>query len=260
MKEMIDIHSHILPGVDDGAKDMEQSLAMAKQYLENGINTVVATPHYIEDSYNKEKDHNEEVLDELREELEKRDIDLRIYLGNEVYLSPKTIDDIEEGRVATLNGSHYVLLELPMYDIPIYFQDIIYALQLKGYKAIIAHPERNSKIMEDPNILYDYIKNGCLAQINLASLEGSYGSRIEETAKILLEHKMIHFFGTDAHSDGSRSPRLSKGFERLKTLVGEESYERIVRVNPDLLLKDEDIEIDEPLKYEKRKWYHFFRR
>lgn len=258
---MIDIHSHILAKVDDGSINMEMSLSMARQYIENGITKVIATPHFMEDSFNSDHITNKLALEHLHQELEKNNIPLKVYLGNEIYLSMNTIEDIISGRAVSLNNSKYVLLEMPMYDIPIYIEEVFYQLLIKGYIPIIAHPERNSKIMEDPNILYNYIKKGSLAQLNLPSLEGMYGRSVEQCANILLRHKMIHFVGTDAHTNRTRSPKVNKSLDKLKKIVDEHEYQKITSLNGMLLIQDEFIPIDDPLKVEKKKkWFSFSRR
>ncbi|NLY85017.1 MAG: capsular biosynthesis protein [Tissierellia bacterium] len=250
---MIDIHSHILPKVDDGAEDIEMAIEMAKIYLENGIKTVVATPHYFERNIFTAKENTKKILEDLKIELDKEGIDIEILLGNEAYISMDLVKDIEEGYLSTLNGTRYLLVELPMLDIPLYVENVIYELLLKGYVPIIAHPERNAKIIDNPNILYNFIKKGALAQLNLPSLEGKYGEKIRETAEILLNHNMIHFLGTDAHGSIRKSPRVSKALEILKTVVSDDDFHSLTSNNPILLLNDENIRIKEPIKYNAKK-------
>lgn len=248
---MIDIHSHILPFVDDGAVDMNMSVKMAKIYLEQGIKMVVATPHYIEYSSNTTVEGNTKILKLLREELKKEDLDLEIFLGNEILSSMDIIRYVKDGITSTLNGTKYVLVELPMYDLPLYIESMIYDLLLNGYIPIIAHPERNSKIIEDPNILYRYIELGALSQLNLPSLEGKYGQDVKETAKILLENNMIHFVGTDAHSKRVRSPMVRDSLKILRDLVSKEYYDNLTFKNAELLLENKYINIKDPIEYEK---------
>ncbi len=119
---MIDIHSHILPNVDDGAKDIEESLAMARIYLDNKINKVIATPHYIDGFENCSKDKNIIALEKLKEALYKEGLNLDVYIGNEIYTSMDIVTLLDEERVATLNNSRYVLIEFPMFDIPIFIE------------------------------------------------------------------------------------------------------------------------------------------
>lgn len=249
---MIDIHNHIIQGVDDGSKDLKMSLDMARIYLANGINKVIATPHYIErDSESLVR--NTKALELLRAELKKEDIPLEVYLGNEVYISMDILKDIEEERIATLNASRYVLIEFPMREIPIYAESVIYELLIKGYTPIIAHPERYIKIQEDPNILLEFLKKGALAQLNLPSLDGIYGKTVEDTAKILLEHKMIQFVGTDAHTNRRRSPDVKGALEILASIVSERDYMDLTEVNAMNIIEDKKIEVRSPIEYVKKK-------
>ena len=250
---MIDIHSHILPRVDDGSEDIEMSLEMARMYVESGINTVIATPHYIEDSIVTSIYNNRTTLEELKKELDNAGLKLEILLGNEVFISMNLIKDIEEERVSTLNETRYILIELPMFDIPLYVENVIYELLLKGYIPIIAHPERNTKIIEDPNILYEYIIKGALAQLNLPSLEGKYGSKTKKTAEIFLKNHMIHFIGTDAHTNRGRSPKSENSLKILGEIISPEDFERLTFRNAELLLENKIIETKSPVKYKKRR-------
>lgn len=249
--KMIDIHSHILPAVDDGSKDMFESIEMARLYLDNGINKVIATPHYIEGFTNANRDKNLETLENLRNTLEENNLDLEVYLGNEVYITLKIFNYIEKKVVSTLNDSRYILIEFPMFDIPLDSENIIYELLLKGYIPVIAHPERNAKIIEDPNILYNFLMKGALAQLNLPSLEGRYGDKIKTVGELLLRHNMIHFVGTDAHSKNRRSPKVGKGLEILKSIVDEDKYNEITFNNGLKVLNNEEIKVDPPIKYEE---------
>lgn len=255
---MIDIHSHILPRVDDGAVSMEVSIKMARMYIEVGFKTVIATPHYIEGAVATSIEDNKIMLDSLRVELIKEELDLQVFLGNEAYISMDIVRDIEEGKVSTLNRTRYVLVEFPMFDIPIYAENMIYELLLKGYVPIIAHPERNAKIMEDPNILYNYIQKGALSQLNLPSLEGRYGRRAQEVAKILLKHDMIHFASTDAHTNRGRSPRVKDALKILTKVVSEEDFEKLIYKNAQTLLKDQLISIKSPVEYKQKRFLGLF--
>lgn len=255
---MIDIHSHILPGVDDGAKNFEVSIEMARMYIENGIEKVIATPHYIGGINNKTLDENREILNKLTGKIKEENLDLEVVLGNEIMISLEILRDIGKGKVTTLNGTRYVLVELPMFDIPLYTEDMIYELLLKGYIPVIAHPERNSKIMEDPNILFNYISNGALAQLNLPSLEGRYGSEVREVSEILLKHNMIHFIGTDSHGVKKRSPRVGNSLEVLQGIVSQKGFQDLVYKNPQFLWNNKDIEIKSPIKYEKKNIFRGF--
>lgn len=257
---MIDIHSHILPYVDDGSRDMDMSLRMAEIYVENGIDKVIATPHYIEGTSYKSSEELRIGLETFRDELVRAGIPLQVYLGNEVYAKPDIADDIKQGKIYTLNDSRYILLELPMKDIPVYVENLIHELSVKGYVPIIAHPERYIKIAENPNILYRYITMGALTQLNLPSLSGFYGSRVQNTAKILLKNKMIHFVGTDSHSNGHRSPEVIDTLNVLYDLVEDEYFELLTKTHQEAVLENEVIDVIQPRKIStKRKRFGILR-
>src|SRR5699024_9460115 len=135
---------------------------------------------------------------------------------------------------------------------------IIYELCLKGYVPIIAHPERNIRIQENPNILYGFIIGGVLAQINLPSLEGRYGEASKETGELLLRHNMIHFIGTDAHSPRVRSPRIGKSLSIVKDIVDEEVFKEITYSNGQAVLEDKLLLVREPIEYDEEKKKDFF--
>ncbi|TJX12820.1 capsular biosynthesis protein [Tissierella creatinini] len=245
---MIDIHSHILPYMDDGSKDMDMSLRIAEIYVENGIYKVIATPHYMDGVMYKSNEELRIGLENLKKSLARAGIPLELYPGNEVYIKPDIIDDLEKGKISTLNDSRYILIELPMNEIPIYVEELIYELCIKGYVPIIAHPERYTKISKDPNILYRYISMGALAQINLKSIEGFYGSRVKNTAELLLKHKMIHFVGSDSHSSNHRSPDLRNSLNILSDLVDDKYFDQLTFKNQEAVLKNKAIDIIPPKK------------
>lgn len=238
---MIDLHSHILPGVDDGAADLEMSLRIAKKYVENGYEKVVATPHYIEGTRKHSSLELLEKLEELNAAIQVEGLDLKVLPGNEIYISPSTVSDIVSGQALTLNNSRFVLLELPSNDVPKYTDTIIYELQIKGYFPIVSHPERNARIIDNPNILHSMLEKGALTQMNLQSLEGMYGKSAMETAQVLLKHNMIHFAATDTHSDGRRSPETRRMLKLLESKVGKETYWRIVYENPEKVIMNKPI-------------------
>lgn len=248
---MYDMHCHILPEVDDGASSLEEAVEMVIMAKENGINAIFATPHYIEGEEYKDYSYNSVILERLNNELSSIGIDIKIYIGCEVHLTPNILELLDKGQIGTLNNSHYLLIELPMFDIPIYTETMIYDLKLKGITPIIAHPERNTKIMENPNILYELIKKGALTQISLPSLLDLYGRDVRKAAEILLKQDMIHFAGTDAHSASRKYYRVAEAVGRLKELIGEEKSLKILKYNPQAVIKGSNIKIPEPSLYRR---------
>ncbi|WP_130805899.1 tyrosine-protein phosphatase [Senegalia massiliensis] len=252
---MIDIHSHILPFVDDGSRDMETSIEMAKIAAEEGIKYIFATSHYIENEGYNDKKSNKEILDKLNKEILEQNIDIKVLLGHEVYITPNIIDLIEDEKISLLGNSDYLLMELPMAQIPIYLEDIIYELKLKGVTPIIAHPERYREVKKNPNILRKFIELGALMQVNLGSLIGYYGEDIAKTSKILVSHNMIHFVGTDSHSLNRRPPRAKQAIKVLNEILPKEKVIDLIENNPMNIVNNIEIEASETMEYKEKKGF-----
>ncbi|MCX7748536.1 MAG: hypothetical protein N2645_16860 [Clostridia bacterium] len=240
---MIDIHCHVLPGLDDGASSFEIALNMCKAACEKGVKKIIATPHFISDSsFKSSPEKIIEVIGELKRKLAEVELDIDILPGMEIFLNDSLPDMLEKGEVLTLNNSRYVLVELPLNDIPLYTEDILYQLQIKGYTPVLAHPERNSIINRDLRILKNYINKGILVQVNSGSLKGRYGSVVKACATEIVKRNMVSFVASDAHGVKGRY----SGFEQvewiLKGITGREKADEILKVNSLKLANNEDIE------------------
>jgi len=253
----VDLHCHILPGIDDGARDIKTSLEMLRIAEKEGIEHVIATPHYIKGEVDNSSPIVQEKCEELKQALMNENIKVKVYPGNEVYMNPDIPALLKERIICPLNNTSYVLVEFPMVTIPLFAAEVFYQLRLKGFNPILAHPERNGEIAGDPNILFDLIQSGVLVQINAASLTGFYGKKAEDTAWTLLRHGMVHFVATDAHSDGRRSPRLSESRKAVESKFGEAYAERLYELNGFAVLNDERIEYTDPSRVTKRKHFLF---
>ncbi|MDO8671501.1 MAG: CpsB/CapC family capsule biosynthesis tyrosine phosphatase [Dehalococcoidia bacterium] len=252
---MIDIHSHILYGVDDGAQSLEDSLEMARVAAADGIHTIVATPHGIEWSTDCNWPETVGRVKSLQDELNRLSIELKIAPGLEVYLTPGLAKQIDEGSAFPLNGSRYILVEMPMNLFPIYAEQAIFELQLKGLIPILAHPERNAGIQKDYRLLQKLVDRGVLGQVTAASLCGSFGSRTKETARVLLQRNLVHIIASDAHSpQGHRAPILSAGLAEAASLVGVERANAMVTAIPEAILADRDIIVEPPVELKPRTW------
>ncbi|MGQ9625556.1 MAG: tyrosine-protein phosphatase [Anaerolineae bacterium] len=252
---MIDIHSHILPGLDDGAQDLAESIAMARMAQADGVKEIIATPH----NANWMGSRREEVLSlakDLQAELEAKGIDVRIVPGVEVYLVPELARQLATGQAFTLDETRYLLLELPLSAYPVYTEQVIFELQVRGIVPVLAHPERNVAFQENVNLLFPLVERGALAQLTAASLEGIFGPLAQETARIMLEHKLAHFIASDAHGLINRTPVLSKGVEEAAKVIGPEGARAMVEGRPAALLRDEEITTEPPVKYvPKHRWF-----
>lgn len=235
---MIDMHSHILPNIDDGAKSIEMSMRMARIYVANSFSRVVATPHLFDYS---DSDYSSKILNSVKEMnglFYDNGIELTVLPGNEIYVSANTVSDLLSDKALSINNGRYVLFELPSSDIPMDTANIIYELRLKGFSPILAHPERNSVIINNPDRLQDLVEMGAYAQLNLKSLDGFYGKAIKKTAFRFLKNELYSFIGTDSHSDGRRSPNVMHEMETLKSAVAKEYYWKLVYENPERALDD----------------------
>jgi protein-tyrosine phosphatase len=244
---MIDIHSHILPGIDDGARDLEEALEMARLAVADGIRVMVATPHLFKhksvdlDAIN-EKSVILEHIDKFRDRLAAEGIALEILPGCDVPLSADTLRLLVEDRVLTVNdGKRYLLLELPHFSIPPTLEDICFRLQSLGLTPIITHPERQPIIQERPERLGRLVDLGCLAQLTAGSLTGGFGRGIARVSRQLVKKGYIHLLASDAHNTRGRPPMLSQAVSVLSKLVGPEQARGMVTQTPEKIIKGESV-------------------
>ncbi|MBU4234085.1 MAG: hypothetical protein KKD99_04725 [Proteobacteria bacterium] len=242
---MIDVHSHILPGIDDGARDLEEALEMARLAVADGIRVMVATPHLFKhksvdlDAIN-EKRVILEHIDIFRDRLAAEGIALEILPGCDVPLSVDALSLLAEDRVLTVNdGKRYLLLELPHFSIPPSLEDICFRLQSRGLTPIITHPERQPLIKERPDRLGRLIDLGCLAQLTAGSLTGGFGRRVAKVSRQLVKKGYIHLLASDTHNTRGRPPMLSKAVSELSKLVGPEQARAMVTLIPEKIIRGE---------------------
>tara|TARA_B100000965_G_C19346468_1_gene649772 strand:- start:204 stop:791 length:588 start_codon:yes stop_codon:yes gene_type:complete len=174
-------------------------------------------------------------------------------MGNEVYISPNLPELLELGQVNTINNTQYLLMEFPMFDIPNYTEDVIYRLKLMGITPIIAHPERYREVIENPNILIKFIEQGVLLQANSGSITGKFGEKIGMTVDTLISQNMIHLVSSDGHSSRGRTPKLKRAYEKVKAIHGQAKANKLFYSNPESVVNNQTIIIDEPIAINKRK-------
>ncbi len=242
---MIDIHAHILPGLDDGAKTWKQSLQMARLAVKDGIKTMVATPHlYKTRSIDlKQINHKKIILqhvDELRQKLLEEKIPLEIIPGCDFPLGFESLQLLENGQTLTINDANrYLLLELPDTALPPATEEICFWLLSKGITPILTHPERHMIIQQMPHKLKRLIDLGCLAQMTGNSLTGWFGSGVKKLARQLVKLGYIHLLATDTHNIKSRPPLLSPALIELTRLVGEKRARAMVHDIPEKIIQGE---------------------
>jgi protein-tyrosine phosphatase len=237
--EMIDIHAHILPGTDDGPTGLDDALRMARIAVEDGIRLMIATPHCLNGRYLNWKPEILKACEQFNGALLSHTIPLTVLPGCEVHLCPELIHKLEEGHVMTLNdGGRYICLELPDQIMNRAVVALINRLQGMGITPIISHPERNPAIQHNGSWLSDFAAAGALIQITAASLTGAFGKTAFRCCRRILDADLVDFLASDAHSPKGRPPRMRDGYEKLTSLVGEESAWRIVSEAPQAMLDE----------------------
>lgn len=235
---MIDLHCHILPGLDDGARDLEESLAMAAMAVKDGVKTIVATPHTLDGLYMTSRSAVERAVEAFTLALAASRIELRILPGADTHLAPGMVQKVKAGEAMTVNDTgKYLLLELPPQTIPAQIRDEIFALKLNGITPIITHPERHPAVQRDLKTLKDLISMGALCQVTAMSIAGEFGPHVEASARAMLEQRLVHVIASDAHSSQSRPPILSKAVEAAAEILGsDEEAEAMVTRIPEAII------------------------
>ena len=225
---MIDLHSHILFETDDGSKSLEESVIMAKEAYDAGFTTICCTPHYLEPQYKKTKEENTKTLERLKEELEKNNIPIELFLGNEIYIVNNIEELVENNITSRIGNSEYILFELPLFQKLSNAVDII--RNLPYTKLILAHPERYEYVQKDISYLDDFIEMGVLLQGNYESILGKYGRTAQKTLKKLLKQKKIDFLSTDTQMEEIQ--------RNLRKIVKEDYYNSLTFEIPNEILRN----------------------
>ena len=253
---MVDLHCHILPGVDDGAQSLADSLAMAKAAEQEGIRTIYATPHHQTSRYMNEKAAVVQKVQQLNEYLQSQSVNVTIMPGQEVRIYGDIVSDYEAGEIITL-GEKYVLIEFPSNHVPKYATQILFDLQLKGITPIIVHPERNSQIIENPEILYHLVNEGAATQVTAGSVSGQFGKKIQKFSLDLIEANLTHFIASDAHNVSTRSFKMVDAFEQIDKKFGGD-FIHLFKQNAQFVLEGNDIDRDIPQLVKKKKFLGIF--
>jgi protein-tyrosine phosphatase len=259
---MIDLHSHLLPSLDDGATDWEQAVAMARVAVEDGITDVVCTPHWVPGKYDNSRDLILERLTEARNQLTAAGIGLTLHPGQELRLDTTLPARIKSGELLTIgDGGIYALIELPEESLPRHLDEFFWGLEMQRIKPILSHVERNTVLREEPLRLSRWVEMGYLTQMTAASLADGFTEEIRDFAVLLLEHRLVHMLVSDSHGLRTRTPRLSEGLAVASEVIGTRAAERLVKDTPAQVLAGKSVSTPDPIPIKKKRtFFDFFRR
>lgn len=227
---MTDVHSHILFGIDDGSRDIDESILILKKLKNVGFDSVILTPHFIFDSnYNSTYKDNYNIFNELKERIKKENLNIDIYLGNEIFINNNIVELLKNNMISGLNNSKYLLIEFPFHNKILNLEDILYEIKCQGYEVVIAHPERYDYFKENYDFVDNLRKDGFFFQANYSSILGYYGKDSAKLLKYMLKKHYIDFFGTDIHRiDKSYVADNFKKIEKqIIKITGNSYYEKI---------------------------------
>lgn len=247
---MVDIHSHILPFVDDGSDSLEMSFEMLKSACEASTTAIVMTPH--SNLYDNDKNLLYEmqfVFDAFKQKVQEQGIDIDIYLGAEVFADDNIADLAQRRLVPTVNGSRFMLIEFDFYSSPNYITDTVGALSKMGFVPVIAHPERYECIKKFHSLSMDFMNSGGLLQLNKGSLTGDFGLSARKAAYELINHRTAQFVASDAHSCGVRNTDMELAYDIVADEFDRETADRLFTVNPGVIIENGRLSINRPIAF-----------
>ena len=242
---MIDIHSHIIPNVDDGARSVEETFNILKEAQEAGFTDVILTSHFLLNYYETNAQELIFWKEKLQEVLKKQGTKINLHSGMEIYITNQMEELLENKKILTLANSRYMLIELPLSSTVKNLDYVLYFLESISIKPIIAHPERYKCVQENPELVEEYINKGALIQCNYASILGLYGDKAKKTVKKLLKNNLVDFLGSDCHKPNQIYLLVPEAIKKIKKLIGDSRFEKISNLNPQRILKNEEWEYDE---------------
>lgn len=248
---MIDIHTHLLPQIDDGSQDWDETLSLIRQGIHDGVEGAICTPHILNVLDEPFESKALFKFDQLRDLISRNSLKFTVWMGSEIHCQSifSTFS-----RIVTLNNSQkYLLMELPLTEFPSDVGEKMFKFILDGITPILAHPERNSAIMKNHEIVYQFVQQGVLMQLNAGSLTGDFGRTVKQTAVDLLDRNMVHFVASDCHSANSRPMFLSFARRFVSEKWGKKTAETLFEVNPKKVIRGEPIKVPEPVPIVQKK-------
>lgn len=256
---IIDLHSHLIPGVDDGAQTLEDSLKLAKLAVDEGIEHIVLTPHHRNGQFNNYADTVVKQTEELQQAYDNAGIPLTVYPGQEIRLTEYFMDDLFDQKLLSLDGGgKYYLIELPTKRVPSFTKEYLQMMIDQGITPIIAHPERNAEIMKDYSILEEFIEMGCIGQLTAVSYSGMIGEEFLKVARDFIKLGLVQIMSSDVHHIEWRPFNMKSGYERMEQEFGIEKVKefkdnaRAIINGDDIITKLQTNKVKEAPKKRKR--------
>lgn len=255
---MVDLHCHLLPGIDDGSKNMTISLRLAREATKNGVTHALLIPHHMNGRY---VNHKQDVIrrtQEFKEQLVANGISLTVFPGQEVRINGQLLAALDQDDILFADiDNRYLMLEFPDDDVPHYTNQMIFDLQQRGITPVIVHPERNTKIMTQPELLYKLLEKGCLSQITVSSYVGTFGKKVENFSRQLIESGQGYVFASDAHALPGRKYEMRQAFEKLNQEFGSELTKQYQN-NARSIINGDDVPLNELRTFKKKKRFWLF--
>lgn len=236
---LIDLHCHILPGIDDGARDLAESIDMAKAMVAQGVTTVACTPHITPGVYHNHGPAIRRAIGQLRQELERNDIPLQLVSGADVHMTPAIIDELRSGQALSIADSRYVLIEPPHHSAPPQLESFFFNLIVAGYVPILTHPERFPWLCSRYEIVERLVRAGVWMQLTAASLRGGFGRHALYWSERMLDDGYVHLLASDAHDIERRPPDLAAGRDLAERRLGAKEAQNLVLTRPVGILRDQ---------------------
>ncbi len=244
---MYDLHAHILPGVDDGAVTSEDTLAMSRVAADTGTKVILATPHRKDVTENWSVAHLRSLIADMNAQNCAHGVGLSLVLGMENHLDAELPAEIEAGRALPMNGTRYILIEMPFFGRPDYIEDALAQVQSMDLVPVLAHPERIEAFQRDPDMLRRFLERGMVSQITSGSVIGFWGEEVRRFTRFLLESRMAHVMASDTHhAEGGRSPRMDVGLESAADIIGDDAALAMLVDTPKAILEDKSLYIEPP--------------
>ena len=238
---MIDVHTHIIPNIDDGSNSVEETFELIQEAEEAGFTDIILTPHYITNYYETPGSEVKFWTESLQNIIAQKGIDIQIHSGMEIYIFEELGELLRNGQIITLANSNYVLIEFPMNTTMRNVEQILFIVRNMGYKVIIAHPERYKCIQDNIEYAMQLVEEGCLLQSNYGSIVERYGKEAKKTLKQLLKKDLISFLGTDTHKEGTIYKLIPQILKKLKKVISEEKLYELTTTNPRKILNNQDL-------------------